>query len=212
MTDQKNYFDTLGLKPTASPEEIIKAHDQLMEYWNPDRVPDFYKQKALEGRDRIEEAYQQLMGLRDAGQRRTQEPARKPQELIAPKKPATDGDRAFIGTDRDGSTFYLDKKSIVVQNDRLEVSVNIYPPADSTLFLKAQACMRRAGYEGLECLVEKWGLGPSSKVFTKYGLNYKSRCGHLMEADTDTRKVWKPIASGSLEEKAWETVDGIIRK
>jgi len=63
MKDQKDYFDTLGLKPGASPEEILRAYETLMEYWNPERVPEYYKQKAMEGRDKIEEAYQALLKI-----------------------------------------------------------------------------------------------------------------------------------------------------
>jgi hypothetical protein len=43
-------------------------------------------------------------------------------------------------------------------------------------------------------------------------MNYKSKCGHLIEAALDIRKVWKPITPGTLEEMAWKVVDGILHK
>jgi hypothetical protein len=212
MQDQKHYFDALGLKPGVPPEEIISAYKTLMEYWNPDRVPDFYKQKAMEGRDKIEEAYQELMGLRKHEQKVIHNPAQKPVEQTKSEQQITTAERALIGKDRDGAPLYLDKTSIVVHNDKAEIAVDIYPPADSSRFLRAQGYVKKAGYEGLECLVEKWGLGFSNKVFIRYGLSYKSKCGHLVEAALDNRKVWKPIASGTLEEIAWKVVDGILHK
>ena len=63
MQDNQYYYDILGLRPGAPPEEITSAYKNLMEYWNPDRVPDFYRQKAMEGRDKIEEAYQILRSM-----------------------------------------------------------------------------------------------------------------------------------------------------
>jgi hypothetical protein len=184
----------------------------LIEYWNPDRVPDFYKQKAMEGRDKIEEAYQEIMGLRKHEQKVIYKPAQKPAEQTKAEQQTTNAERAFLGKDRDGAPFYLDTKTIVFNKDKVEIAVDIYPPAESTRFHTAQGYVRRAGFEGLECLVEKWGLGFSNKVFIKYGMNYKSKCGHLIEAALDNRKVWKPIAPGTLEEMAWKVVDGILHK
>lgn len=212
MQDQKQYFDALGLKPGAPPEEIINAYKALIEYWNPDRVADFYKQKAMEGRDTIEEAYQEIMGLREHEQKVIYKPAQKPAEQTKAEQQTTKAERAFLGKDRDGAPFYLDTKTIVFNKDKVEITVDIYPPAESTRFHTAQGYLRRAGFEGLECLVEKWGLGFSNKVFIKYGMNYKSKCGHLIEAALDNRKVWKPIAPGTLEEIAWKVVDGILHK
>jgi hypothetical protein len=212
MQDLKQYFDALGLKPGASPEEIMNAYKALIEYWNPDRVPDFYRQKAMEGRDQIEEAYQELMGLRKHEQKVIHKPAQKPAEQTKPEQQTTPAEQVFLGKDRDGAPFYLDTKSIVFNKDKVEIEVDIYPPAENTRFHTAQGYVRRAGFEGLECLVEKWGLGFSNKVFIKYGMNYKSKCGHLIEAALDNRKVWKPIAPGTLEEMAWKVVDGILHK
>jgi hypothetical protein len=212
MQDLKQYFDALGLKPGAPPEEIINAYKALIEYWNPDRVPDFYKQKAMEGRDKIEEAYQEITGLRKHEQKVIYKPAQKPAEQTNAEQQTTNVERAFLGKDRDGAPFYLDTKTIVFNKDKVEIAVDIYPPAESTRFHTAQGYVRRAGFEGLECLVEKWGLSFSNKVFIKYGMNYKSKCGHLIEAALDNRKVWKPIAPGTLEEMAWKVVDGILHK
>jgi curved DNA-binding protein CbpA len=214
MQDQKHYFDALGLKPGAPPEEIINAYKTLMEYWNPDRVPDFYKQKAMEGRDKIEEAYQEIMGLRKVDHQQIHKQVLKPKEQMKLGQSITDADaeRAFLGKDRDGAPFYLDTKSIVFNRDKVEIAVDIYPPAGSTRFHTAQGYVRRAGFESLECLVERWGLGFSNKVFIKYGLSYKSKCGHIIEAALDNRKVWKPIAPGTLEEIAWKVVDGMLHK
>lgn len=212
MKDQKHYFDTLGLKPGASPEEIINAYNALMEYWNPDRVTDFYKQKAMEGRDKIDQAYQELMGLRKNDQKEIHKLAQKPPEQVQFEQSITDNERALLGKDRDGVLFYLDKKSIAFNKDKVEIEVDIYPPEGSTRFHTAQGYLRRAGFEGLECLVERWGLGFSNKVFIKYGMSYKSKCGHLIEAAVDIRKVWKPIVPGTLEEMAWKVVNGKLHK
>jgi hypothetical protein len=103
-------------------------------------------------------------------------------------------------------------KTIVFHKDRVEIEVNIYPPAGSNRFLTAQGYVRRAGYEGLDCIVEKWGLGLSNRVFTKHGTHYKSKCGHLIDATVDVRKVWKPIAPGSVEEMACQVIDGMMSK
>jgi len=213
MRDEKKHcFDALGLKPGASPEETMNAYKVLVEYWNPDRVPDFYKQKAMEGRDKIEEAYQEIMGLRKVDHKQVHKPVVEPKEQIKPAQSAANAERQFLGKDRDGAPFYLDTKSIVFNKDKVEIEVDIHPPAESTRFHTAQGYVRRAGLEGLECLVEKWGLGFSNKVFIKYGLSYKSKCGHLIEATLENRKVWKPIAPGTLEEAAWKVVDGILHK
>jgi hypothetical protein len=212
MKDQKDYFDTLGLKPDASPEEIISAYKTLKEYWNPDRVPDYYKQKAMEGRDKIEEAYQKLMGLRSVDQRQIPKPTQKAPEKMEPEQQMADTERAFLGKDRNDAELYLDMKTIVFHKDRTEIEVNIYPPAGSNRFLTSQGYVRRAGYEGLDCIVEKWGLGLSNRVFTKHGTHYKSKCGHLIDAAVDVRKVWKPIAPGSVEEMACQVIDGMMSK
>ena len=212
MEDREYYFDTLGLKPGATTEEIANAYKALMEYWNPDRVPDFYKQKAMEGRDKIKEAYQEIMGLRKVDHQQNHKPVLKQKEQVKHVQSVNDAERAFLGKDRDGASFYLNTKSIVFNKDKVEIEVDIYPPAESTRFHTAQGYVRRAGFEGLECLVERWGLGFSNKVFIKYGLSYKSKCRHLIEAALDNRKIWKPIAPGTLEEMAWEVVDGILQK
>jgi DnaJ domain len=212
MHNQMYCFDTLGLKPGASPEEIVDAYKQLIEYWNPDRVPDFYKQKAMEGRDKIEEAYQELMGLRKKDEKEVHKFTQKPPEQMKPEQSATPAERTFLGEDRNGALFYLDKKSIVFTKDKVEVEVDIYLPEGSTSFHTAQGYVRRAGYEGLKCLAEKWGLGLSSGVFIKHSQYYKSKCGHLIEAAVDIRKVWKPIAPGTVEEMAWKVVDSMVRK
>jgi hypothetical protein len=209
---QVNYFDILGLKPGASSEEIVNAYRALMEYWNPDRVPDYYKQKAMEGRDRIEEAYQELTGLRKKDQKAGCPSDQKLQELKAKEQPATETERVFLGQDRDGTLFYLDKRSITVNKDKAEVAVYIYPPEGSPCLNMARGYVRRAGHEGFECVSEKWGIGLSSNVFIKYGQYYRSTGGHLIETAETFRKVWKPIMQGTLEEVAWKVVDGMMHK
>jgi hypothetical protein len=210
--DREYFLDTLGLKPGASPEEIVDAYKALMEYWDPERVPDFYKQKAMEGRDKIEEAYQELMGHRKKDHKEIHKVTQKFPEQMKPEQSVAHAERALLGKGRDGALFYLDKKSIVFSKDKVEVEVDIYPPDGSTAFHTGQGYVRRAGYEGLECLTEKWGLGLSSAVFIKHGQYYKSKCGYLVEAVVDIRKVWKPIAPGTVEEMAWKIVDGILHK
>jgi|PlaIllAssembly_1097288.scaffolds.fasta_scaffold101549_1 hypothetical protein len=212
MEDQEYYFDTLGLKPGATTEEIVNAYKALMEYWNPDRVPDFYKQKAMEGRDKIEEAYQELTGLRKKDQKEIHKITQKSPEQMKPAQPVADAERTLLGKDRDGTLFYLDKKTIVINKDKVEIEIDVYPPEGSTRLHTAQGYVRRAGYEGLECIMEKWGLGLSSGVFIRHGQYYKSKCGHLIEAAVDIRKVWKPIVPGTHEETAWKIVDGILHK
>ncbi|MGD9579717.1 MAG: J domain-containing protein [Syntrophorhabdus sp.] len=210
MQDREYYFDILGLRPGAPPEEIASAHKNLMEYWNPDRVPDFYRQKAMEGRDKIEEAYQALMGLKKTDQHETKKPSQTTQGEMKAQQTAMHEERILLGKDRDEALFYLDKKTIIMTKDKAEVEVEIYLPEESARFSTAQGCVRRAGYKSLECLVEKWGFGLSNNVFIKHGLYYKSKCGQLVQATGDLRKVWKPISSGSVEEKAWKVVDGIF--
>lgn len=212
MKDQKDYFETLGLKPGASPEEILRAYETLMEYWNPERVPEYYKQKAMEGRDKIEEAYQALLGLWPVNQRQMPNPHKREPTPIEPEQQVADTERVYLGEDREGALFYLNKKTIVFHKDKVEIEVNIYPPANSSRFLTAQGYVRRAGYEALDCIVEKWGLGTSNRVFTKYGSRYKSKCGHLIDAAMEVRKVWKPIAPGSVEEMACQVIDGMMSK
>jgi hypothetical protein len=211
MQDHVHYFDILGLRSEAPPEEIVNAYKTLMEYWDPDRVPDFYKQKAMEGRDKIEEAYQVLMGLKKIDHHETHKPSQTEPEQVKPQQPVVHDERVLLGKDRDESLCYLDKKTIVVNKDRVEVEVDIYPPEESTLFHTAQGYIRRAGYEGLECLVEKWGLGLSNGVFVKHDTYYRSKCGQLIQAKGDIRKVWKPISPGTLEETAWKAVGGIFQ-
>jgi hypothetical protein len=211
MEERKHYFDTLGLNPGAPSEDIVNAYKELMEYWNPERVPDYYKQKAMEGRDKIKEAYEVLMGLRK-DQKEVHTLPQKPLEKMKPEKPVADIERTLLGKDRDGSQIYLNKKSIVFNKDKVEIAIDIYPPEGSTQLQIAQGYVRRAGYEGLECLSERWGLGLSNSVFIKYGIYYKSTCGKLIQASGDTRKVWKPITPGTLEEAAWKVVDGMMQK
>jgi hypothetical protein len=235
MKDKQDYFDVLGLKPTASRDEIDRAYQRLMEYWNPDRVPDYYKQKALVGRERVEEAYLVAVGLREPqAERKTpktmdQDSEASPQELGSqkhkddptPQEQATSlesiprrlGDRAariLVHTDVDGTAYYVDKESVTVHNDRVEIDVDVFPPETNPRLRNALACSRRAGHKGVECLVEKWVLGSSSKVFVKHGLEYRSKCGHLGQVDNDARKVWKPIAPSTLEETVWNVVTNIL--
>lgn len=212
MEDRKHFYDTLGFKPGATPDEIMGAYQSLMEYWNPDRVPDFYKQKAMEGRDRVEEAYQELMGLRKQDQQNESLPDKKSHELKRKEQSAAEAERVLIGKDQDGALVYLDKKSIVVNKDKAEVEVNIYPPEGSPRFNAARGYVRRAGQEGFECVAEKWGIGLSSGVFIKYGQYYKSTSGYLIETSEVFRKIWKPIMHGTLEEIAWKVVDGVLHK
>ena len=212
MQDRKQYFDILGLKSGAPPEEIANVYKALMEYWNPDRVPDFYKQKAMAGRDKIEEAYQVLMGLKKIDQNEPHKPSQTGPEQMKLQQPVVHDERVLLGKDRDEALFYLDKKTIVVNKDKAEIEVDIYPPEESPRFHTAQGYVRRAGYEGLECLVERWGLGLSNGVFVKHGTYYRSKCGQLIQAGGDIRKVWKPISPGTLEETAWKAVGGISQK
>jgi hypothetical protein len=211
MQDHARYFDILGLKFGVPPEEIVSAYKTLMEYWDPDRVPDFYKQKAMEGRDKIEEAYQVLMGLKKIDQHEAHKPSQTEPEQMEPRQLNVQDERVLLGKDRDEALCYLDKKTIVVNKDRVEIEVDIYPPEESTRFHTAQGYVRRAGYEGLECLVERWGLGLSNGVFVKHATYYRSKCGQLIQAGGDIRKVWKPISPGTLEETAWKEVGGIFQ-
>lgn len=211
MQDRKHYFDILGLKTGASPEDIVNAHKALMEYWDPDRVPDFYKQKAMEGRDKIEEAYQVLMGLKKIDQHEPHKQSQTGLEQVNPQQPVVHDERVLLGKDRDEALCYLDKKTIVANNDRVDVEVDIYPPEASPRFHTAQGYVRRAGYEVLECLVERWGLSLSNGVFVKHGTYYKSKGGQLIQAGGDIRKVWKPISPGTIEETAWKAVGGILK-
>jgi len=210
MQDNQYYYDILGLRPGAPPEEITSAYKNLMEYWNPDRVPDFYRQKAMEGRDKIEEAYQILMGLKKTEQHETKVPSQTTQEEMKSQQTAINNEHILLGKDGDEALFYLDKKTIIMTKDKAEVQVEIYLPEGSARFSTAQGCVRRAGFKSLECLVEKWGFGLSSNVFIKHGLYYKSKCGQLVQVTGDLRKVWKPILSGTIEETAWKVVDGIF--
>lgn len=212
MDDREQYFDILGLKPGAPPEEIVNAYTALREYWNPERVPEFYKQKAMEGRDRIEEAYRELMGLRRKEQKEVCRLTPKSPEQQRAEQPTVMAERILLGKGQDGTVFYLDRKSVVTNKDRVEVSVDIYPPESSDRLNTARGHVRRAGYDHLECLTEKWGISLSSGVFVRYGQFYKSTCGHLVEGPTDIRKVWKPIMPGTIEEAAWKAVDETLNK
>jgi hypothetical protein len=212
LENREHYFDTLGVKPSASPEEIIRAYQALMEYWNPDRVPDFYKQKAMEGRDKVEEAYQELMGLRKKDQKEEHRLEQKAQEFKKKEQSVAEAERVLIGEDRDGTLFYLDKMSIVFNKDKAEVAVNIYLPEGSSRLNTARGYVRRSGHEGFECVMEKWGIGLSNGVFIKYGQYYKSTSGHLIETTEAFRKIWKPIVPGTLEEVAWKMIDGMLHK
>ena len=212
MCDREHFLDVLGLKPSASHEEIVNAYRVLMEYWNPDRVPDFYKQKAMEGRDKVEVAYQELMGLRKKDQKGAPPLTQKLPEQKKADQSITEKEGILLKKDKDGTLVYLDKKSIAFNKDKIEISVNIYPPEGSTRFNTAHGYIRRAGYGSLECIAEKWGIGLSNKVFIRYGQFYKSTCGRFVEATADIRKVWKPITPGTLEEIAWKVVDGILKR
>jgi len=108
MQDNQYYYDILGLRPGAPPEEITSAYKNLMEYWNPDRVPDFYRQKAMEGRDKIEEAYQILMGLKKTEQHETKIPSQTTQEEMKSQQTAINNEHILLGKDGDEALFYLD--------------------------------------------------------------------------------------------------------
>lgn len=210
MQNHEHYFDVLGLKPGATYEEIMNAYRALREYWNPDRVPDFYKQKAMEGRDKIEDAYQVLMGLKKIDTHEIQKTSQAEPEQMKPKELFLDDERLYLGKDRDEALFYLNKKTITRNKERAEVEVEIYLPKDGVRYDKAQGYVRRAGYRSLECLIEKWGFGIMNNVFIKYGFYYKSTCGQLVQGTGDFRKVWKPILSGTIEETAWKVVNEIF--
>lgn len=210
--DQKRYLEILGLRAGASSREIEDAYRALLDYWNPDRVPEFYKQKAMEGRDQIEEAYQALTdsGKRNGKEVRALTPERKKQETA--EQPAKDDSRTFLGKDQNGAMYYLDRKSVVLRNDTVEVEVTIYPPEGSSSLHVAQGYVRRAGYQGLECLAELWKLGISNGVFLRYGQYYKTTCGQLVQAGEVNRKVWRPVVPGTLEEAAWIAVRTMFQK
>lgn len=206
MQNHEHYFDVLGLKLGATHEEITNAYRTLIEYWNPDRVPDFYKQKAMEGRDKIENAYQVLMGLKKIDKHEIQRTSQAGPEQMEPNESVLNNERVLLGKDRDEALFYLNKKTIVQNKDKVEVEVEIYLPKESVRYDTAQGFVRRAGYTCLDCLIEKWGFGLTNNVFIKHGLYYKSKCGQLVHATGDFRKVWKPILSGTIEETAWKVV------
>ncbi len=210
MQDNERYFDILGLKPGAPHEEIVNSYKTLMEYWNPDRVPDFYRQKALEGRDKIEEAYQILMGLKKMDHHETEQPTQTAPKQMEPQQSPSNDERVLLGKDREEALFYLDKKTIIANKDKVVVEVDIYPPAGSARFQTAQGYVRRAGLEGLDCLVEKWGFGLLNNVFIKHNQYYRSVCGQSVQATGEFRKVWKPISPGTLEEAAWKEVGKIF--
>lgn len=212
MEDKKKYFDTLGLRSGANQDEIAKTYRALMEYWNPDRVPDFYKQKAMEGRDQIEEAYQELMGFRKETRGLSQKPEQVCPDCTRPGKDTAKNELVFLGKDREGASVYLDKTSITFSKDTVHIEIDIYLSEGSARFNTAQGYVRRAGYKGLECLTEKWGLGLASGVYIKHSQYFKSTCGHLVLASGELRKVWKPIAPGTLEETVWKVVDAITNK
>lgn len=72
MTNLENYYETLGLKPNASMEEIKEAYRDLVNVWHPDRFshnPRLQK-KAQEKLKDINQAYERLEShlLRDSAQ------------------------------------------------------------------------------------------------------------------------------------------------
>ncbi|MDD4954521.1 MAG: DnaJ domain-containing protein [Candidatus Omnitrophica bacterium] len=48
MSTQKDYYEILGVKKTASVEEIKRAYRQLVMQYHPDRVPQEKKKEAEE--------------------------------------------------------------------------------------------------------------------------------------------------------------------
>jgi curved DNA-binding protein CbpA len=51
----EDYYELFGIPPTATPEEIARAHKRLAKDWHPDLHPD--KEGATERFQRISEAY-----------------------------------------------------------------------------------------------------------------------------------------------------------
>ena len=135
-----------------------------------------------------------------------------PSERIKPQQTDLNDERVLLGKDQDEALFYLDKKTITVNKNKVEVEVDIYPPEGSHRLHMAQGYVRRAGLDGLECLVEKWGFVLLSGVFIKHSLHYKSICGQLVQATGDFRKVWRPILPGTLEETAWIIIDNVFHE
>ncbi|MFA6545834.1 MAG: J domain-containing protein, partial [Limisphaerales bacterium] len=84
--DNSNHFETIGLKPGASPEEIKRAYLALVKRWHPDRFAhDPVEQKQAEERLKsINVAYEALVGeakIEPGFQRGTTAPAYDPSDV-----------------------------------------------------------------------------------------------------------------------------------
>ncbi len=77
-----HYYEVLGLKRNASPDEVKEAYRDLARVWHPDRFPTDprLRKKAEEKLKEINEAYEHLRSFRPATERRTGPRGQQPQQ------------------------------------------------------------------------------------------------------------------------------------
>ena len=82
VDDLERYYEILGLKPGASPEEVKQAYRDLAKVWHPDRFShdSRLQRKAQEKLKEINEAYERLSSFRPGSRRATSRAGRQPHE------------------------------------------------------------------------------------------------------------------------------------
>ena len=92
MSDSKQHYEILGLKPGASPAELKQAYRRLAKIWHPDRFThdSQLKQQAEEKIKTINEAYQQLkLYQSESEQPLTSQPASRTEVATKPSNAET---------------------------------------------------------------------------------------------------------------------------
>ena len=93
MDDISNYYETLGLKPGASPEEVKQAYRDLVRVWHPDRYSHDTRlqEKVQEKLKEINEAYEKINQFHSSYKSKTHKKEEK--EYKSEKKPDEDQPR-----------------------------------------------------------------------------------------------------------------------
>jgi hypothetical protein len=116
------------------------------------------------------------------------------------------GERVFVGNDKRGGSVFFDKASVVVRQDRVDLTIEIFPPEGNKGFFG-----NILGHEELICEVLDCVMDFSHGTYGLYRKSYRTESREIVAFYTPSKPIWHRIESGHMNSDWYGVKSDIMR-
>lgn len=196
MKDTEQHLEILGLPPNTSRQEIEEVHANMARLWHPDRFQgkdSTLQHKAKEKFAEIENAYQALLTFID------NQPKGSDQESIradTPKELIQNGNKIFAGKDKRGGSIFFDKTSVIVQQKKVDIRIEIYPPESNKDFFQDTPGISE--HEQFTCEILDCAVDFVHRTYALYCKSYGTKDADIIVISQFANPGWRRIESETM--------------